>query len=756
MDPSTKLRFQTNLRNFSSVAIATTLWEHHQIKKEIKKYFHNWQSHIHDTPKEAAWQALVKKVSHRCDLLNLPEEQLSLVQNLIIPIGEKLFYWSMYVLWGLGLDLEFSYKIYWTNLGTIDEHKCYSKHWVKVAEKSRETLRLSCLPYDGTIFFLGCLFNEKGFLRAHLEQMRVETQLFLYPLKKLNSKAKLHVIIVIWLCVYFGKGKEEAIALYRKLKKSKTMDSDLFMMCLNDGLLEATKYFWSQLNQAEKKSVIMEGAEKCIRFIENDYSEEKCIEILMFLLNNMTIDERQRFCIKNFGTLIRFFMTAWPYQGFAEIIFDEFHSDDAISSKDAEVTLNYFLRRVTDSHRNAKFVNKDLCRRILKKVYEWNTPEKRIRILMSDENYILKLFQKFDIEVLTMILNDQDLTDHKEKILDMGKPEYKKLIKSKDFKSLDKFLQIVFDSESQKREFKLQISSLTDLLSEGNYKLADDVLNWLSDSAEERRLMKKQTDAVKICADFKNFKPELIEKLLLWQYETKEERKNAKEAMKENKSFISDKIIKIWNGNGKDSKRKCYDFLRWLGGSEERAIALKKNIVIDENDVKTYCETLPSSKNFKRIDELFEFLSLTSKQILEIKQKIVKDHDEWINNLIVNQKNFQLADALFNWIFRGQSQKQEVMSKYINSPKGAMLMVKTFLSCKVDQVEPLSNLLNYWVRSYGNFNTIKKKLQEIKPEGMGEFSAMGCLLFLVDLIKMGFHVSEHQINKLLPDESDSE
>lgn len=751
-----KLKFAINLQNFSAVAVAARLWEHDDVKKDIRKYFDNWESRVNTNPRNTRWLVIVKKVAGYVNALELPEKVLSLVQNAIIPIGERVFYWTMYLLHNLGLEYQYTLKIYWTPLGTIDENRCFQDYWVKVAGKSRVLQHPSPSDYDPQIFYLACIFNQKEFLKMHFKELQAKTQLFFVPFKPITNKSKLNKIIVLWLCLHFTKSKSEAVETYTTFGKLENTNTEFFLMSIDSGLFEATKYFWNQFNKSEKQNVILKAARKSMKFSENDYSEEKCIEILMFFLNAMTAKQRKDFINEEYVRLVEVFMEVWPYQEIGEKIFNKYYFDDERLHRETDAIMDSCFRRIIDCYKTARYADKEICRRMFKKVFDGTITWFMLPSIIDDDFLLLKLYECFDIPVLSIILNDRGLRTFKQKILDKGILKFKQLIMSRNFELLNKFVLRIFKSDAKKKKFKSRISFLPEILGSENYELADEVLTWLSDSVDERILIRKQIDAKKVCLMFRNFKCELIDQFLSWQYVNEGDRINAKEALKEN-AFVCDAIVKIWNENISDSESKCLEFLKWLCGTEEEAIKLKNNVIVNDDVVKKFCETLPSWKKFRRIEELFKFFLLTPDKILEIKTKMIKYSDKWINILVIRQKNFKLAETVINWIFTDYGQKKEIIKSYINSLKGAELLVKMILSCKVDEVKPLVLLLNSWVKLYGNINLVKENLLYTGYlDDWDRISAVRQLNTLLDALASGAKITEEQINQLLPRKNDTD
>lgn len=715
-DSKIELKFQISLQKFSAVTIAARLWDHEEIKKRVRKYFDKaWDNH-RDYLQDPRWQTIVKKVFSFSTLLNLCEKLLTLVQDAIIPVGEEIYYWNMHLLRMLLVDTKYAFKIYWTSLGTIDVDKCFHNHWVKIANNSQGNGKMS---YNSKIFYLACLFIQENFLQANFKELKADLQCVLASFRNLIEKCKLHDIIILWLCVHFKKAEAEAIEFYKNLKKSDNMDKELLLECIDDGLLEATKFFWKRLNQADKQTVLIRAAECALRgnFMKasqgDDYSEEKKIEIIIFLMNNMTDKQKYDFCNENFVPLMGLLTKSLPYQALAENVFNACYWDHSRLTRDSIYILEHFLDLITERVSFYRYADKDICRRIFMKAYECETRHFKLPIIIYTDVYVVGLYQKFDTLILSMILNDRDWIKYREKLLNLGNSKYKELVHTKKFDLLNEFVNSVFESETEQKNFRLRISCLPEILSERKYELADEVLNWLAcGSIEERGLIKQQIDFRKICCLFKNFKCEQVDELLLWQFDKEEERKMAKEKMKES-DFICDNIVEIWNKNYENPENKCAAFLTWLADSKEETIVLKNYLVIGKRIIKKFCETLPSWKDFQRINQLLEFFSLTPANVLKIKNSIIENIGEWVDYVVLIQKNFKIAEALIGWIFPNRSKKKEVMKNYMNSLKGAELLFKVFKECKYDKVQPLPLLLNSWVKLYGDVNVISQKLEEI-------------------------------------------
>lgn len=737
-----KFKLEINLENFAVIAVAVNLWEQADIKKKVEHHFKtaDHSKHEYHTSKEnPKWNKIVNQVSENANQLNLTEELKTKVKNLSEPIGDHIYYWHLFLLETLHLPSKFTDKIYWTPYGTIDEDKIFQMYWAKTSEFSN--------PSADHVVLLSCVFAQEGFIRRNLNHMIKKTISFLAPVKIINKKCNTYAVIVIWCCFFFSHcDKIEAIELYKKLKKENSTAKELFMKCLQDGLFKACKYFWNKLTNDEKLSMRVLGVKKCIDkwICRNCYEEEKCLEIIFFLINNLPRNKRFAFVFENdnLERIFQFSINIWPYQLMLEPMIDVFL--DHLKYKQLEYFFISCLIHVTDKFCGKRYINKDVCRQVLYKVYPKVPKKLKLGAAFSNDKFIELLFKLFDVPVLSLFLKDKQLRDHKEQMLKLGDSKFKELIRSKDFELLDKFIKEVFIYKKDQKKFKLRINISQELINEGNVDAADKLINWISDSFIEKNLLRKEINPLKVCSSSKNFNYKLLDKLLSWQCDNIKERKSVKESMKNNE-FICDKIIKIWNENDKMSTSKCLEFLKWLGESEEKAQELKDKLKIDDKFLEKFCDNLPSVNSFSRIDGLFKFLSVTPENILEIKEKIVKNLSKWIYRYIAVVRNFRMAEAIVDYVFVDEYQKRLVMKTIFSSLDGAKLIFDVLKTCSKEYLSGILFLFDEYVKPYGDPYRLREKKRLLDVKTVRELSASQIFSHVLDVLERGDIVNGEDI-----------
>lgn len=497
-----KLQFDINLKSFAENAVAANLWQHSRIKKEVKDYFKpivTYPDLTIFTPKEKKWMKIVDKVKHNANLLQVPAELLTAIKSILEPIGDKVFYWNLHLIWTLGMKPKYAEKIYWNQFSIIDEKKIFQMYWEKMDDF-----------YDvskNNPMIVSALFVQENFIRNHLSLLIFETQKYLEPFKIINHKCSPYAIIVIWLCIHFMKQKTAAVEFYKRIKKSKTVAFELFYKCKAIGLFLATKYFWNKLTDAEKQQFYNDEFGKSKLELEffntSSHMEEKSLEILIFLINSLP--ERKRFeCVTKFiATIIHSFVNIWPFHKMIEPYIDVV-IDNIQSAHQLELLYLCSLQTLSGSNYNRRSINKNLNRPILFKVFPKIPKIVKLSGLLSTFCYLEKLFILGDVPVLSFILNDEELQDDIDDLMDRGCGAFKKMIQSNKMDTFVRFINDLFPLKSQEEKFKIKYNIGQNLLRRGNEgDLACKLLIYLYESDNGEEIFAKEMELAK--AKFASF-----------------------------------------------------------------------------------------------------------------------------------------------------------------------------------------------------------------------------------------------------------
>ena len=137
----------------------------------------------------------------------------------------------------------------------------------------------------------------------------------------------------------------------------------------------------------------------------------------------------------------------------------------------------------------------------------------------------------------------------KEKLFDSGYIKCIKivsLVKIGQYELLNQFIEEVFVSNKEKKLFKQAINIWDYFINEDQYDLADKLLDWQSDSIEEREELKSKINHIELCLNFiKDDQYKLADKLLDWRFPTKQLRSVCKDSLKRI-NLHNDYIYKLW------------------------------------------------------------------------------------------------------------------------------------------------------------------------------------------------------------------
>ena len=120
----------------------------------------------------------------------------------------------------------------------------------------------------------------------------------------------------------------------------------------------------------------------------------------------------------------------------------------------------------------------------------------------------------------------------------------------------------------------------------------------------------------------------------------------------------------------------------------------------------------------------------------EFKRKIRDNIDYWIELYGEKENKMVMADAIVHWIFfQDDGRMVEVIRKYINSKKGAKLLMSILgnndiLSTDIDS--PVI-ILSEWVNMYGDSKKIRNEVKNL--QGCDENTRMLCIDWLLNASK---------------------
>lgn len=457
--------------------------------------------------------------SKKLNELNLPKKICTKAQDTLLFYTEMLIQWADYVVIVFKIDVSYLDEVYWTSIGTIDEEKIFDEYWrknhsfTKILTKDTKknwALEMACIYANEEVilFYRNLLIDEVSKIFKNVDWS--------------SNENKVGNLAAIYLCflheTVYWKGQFPFAGKIRKtckwLKDSGNINlTAVIFNCWKDGFSKAQNFFWNLLDDNEKKNILKELATDClhqawfycIKSIKDahPYSENYHIidrarnaKTIFFLINQMSLEDRNQFLKKNIGYLVLLFLLIWPYPKLLLRILDENWYSELCYASSRQIIYAPFKWMGYSRFYNECNIGSceseshsciNIFHKILRKVFMIVPKSVKKEILSRDgryyrysddvaENVLEDVYWYFDVTALSIIINDKDLADEREMMLEKG--DWK--IKYCDLESIFRFMEEVLISNEERKEYIKKFELENDLLTTDNLEIREKVLIWLS------------------------------------------------------------------------------------------------------------------------------------------------------------------------------------------------------------------------------------------------------------------------------------
>lgn len=750
-------KFELSLQRMAMISIATWLWEQSHIKNEIQDFLTFEYKEFENQSNEKKWHNITKLILKQIDLYILHSILKIELTHIIKSIGEKIFNWYEYIRKNIEYGekesaINYIEKIYWTYYGSIDEVKILKSFWI-------DNPRLNIV----TVYDMACEYALEENINSLWEQIPKELQN--KCCENIYTEYKC-LMLAYWQCSRDGnlslfiRYLETAVHsgstyMYNHLyNKYHSVEENMFRLSVYGGYSKAVEYFWDKLNEEERNRNVISGIQISITshipdhttIGESYHRQEKCIEICIFLINQVRTDHKRktiaRIVYDSFEddvyvcSILRMISPIWPWQDFLGQILDELEA--ALKVQDngyIGLNLLYVITSCMKRDYNLGYViESSKYGMILDEVWRKIPACLKSKIAETDPHLdlIQDLLGIWHLPSLKLIINTPEMTRWKKKLLASGYIiciKLRKLIRLGQYELLNQFTEEVLVVEKEKKLFKQAIDIWDYFINRDQYDLADKLLDWQSDSIEEKEELKSKINHVGLCLNFiKDDKYELADKLLDWKFSTKKAiqvRKAIQDSFKDDKSSY-DYIYKLWAVEKEHieiARKKSHKFLNWFLHSEEEIVWFKKQKLVNDQLEERLCELFIEKNYFGTIDYFLDWCLLSKDEIQKIKKVLVNKQMFKKCNCNIMWNYVAIAEEFIKWAFDEEAERTKFIRKFVLSNEGIACCagfiagggesitgndIPTFF----EAIIRFNNFIDFWIKPLKNFDEMKVKLKD--------------------------------------------
>lgn len=502
------------LKRFAMTALIANLFEDSITKEKIKEVIRTKYNRSIRFPFEALKEEINKLTFKKLEELNLSKELMPETEGILIIFTKKIIAWAEYIIKILKFDLSYIDDIYWTSLGTIDEAKIFDKYWRKHGNLSKfltnDHENREMVPE------LACDYANEEIILSCQNKLIKEVIKFLKNVKVSSIKNKVEKLAAIYICYSYGEGYDLMMEknVYSRFKQTgKVNISEIIFICADQGLSQAMKFFWKYLDNTEKQNIMAKLAFYSLHghlsssYMTSDprlpdlyekykhYDEiesARGAEMVHFLLNQMSLEQRNKFLKENIGGIVKLFLLVWPYQELLLKILDlksveQWMSE--INDDNGEDVLYAPLYRMIKDGLSDSCVYQNIFHEVLRKVMKIVPRYQKTKRLFDQMHYefediedleVIEVFyDRFDVVALSIIINDKDLEEERDMMLSMGRDKILELKRDGKIESLISFMENVLISNGERKKFIKQYGLADDILKSDNPDIKDKVLRWV-------------------------------------------------------------------------------------------------------------------------------------------------------------------------------------------------------------------------------------------------------------------------------------
>lgn len=747
-------KFELNLQRMSMISMTIWLWEQSHIRNEIREFLTFEYKEYENQNNENKWHDITKLILKQIQSFRLHSALRFELTHIIKSIGEKIFNWYEYIRRNIEYDrkesaINYIEKIYWTHYGSIDEVKILKSFWI-------DNPRLNI----ATVYDMACEYALEENINDLWVQLPREVKNIFCENIYTDYKC---LTLAYWQCCRDGNLSSFIRYLETVIQSGRTyihnhlynryhsIEENMFRLSVYGGYSKAVEYFWDKLNKEEKNRNIVSGIQISITSHIPDYTtigeschrQEKCVEICIFLINQVRAYHKRktiaRIVYDSFEdniyvcSIVKLILSMWPWQDFLGQILDELEA--ALKTQKNGYTglklLHFVISCMKRDYRLGYVIENSKYGMILHEVWDKIPACLKSKIAEADLHldFIRDLLEIWDLPGIKLIINTPEMRQWKEKLFDSGYIKCIKivsLVKIGQYELLNQFIEEVFVSNKEKKLFKQAINIWDYFINEDQYDLADKLLDWQSDSIEEREELKSKINHIELCLNFiKDDQYELADKLLDWKFPTKQLRSVCKDSFKENKSSY-DYIYKLWAVEKEDveiARKKSHKFLKWFLDSEKEIESFKKQKLVNDQLEEILCDMFIENNYFEIIEYFLDWCLLSKEEIQNLKQVVVnkKIFRKCKCNIMWNYVD--IAEKFINWAFDEEAEKTNFIRQFVLSKDG--------IACCVDFIGgaregitrndiptlheaniKFNKFIDFWIKPLNNLDEVKDKLKD--------------------------------------------
>lgn len=775
-----QFKFELNLQRMAMISMATWLWEQSHIRNKIQEFLIFEYEERENQSNEKKWHDITKLILKQIDSYILHSILKIELTHIIKSIGEKIFNWYEYIRKNIEYGkkesaINYIEKIYWTHYGSIDEVKILKSFWI-------DNPRLNI----ATVYDMACEYALEENINSLWEQIP----------KKVRNKCRKNtyteyksLILAYWRCCRDGnlslfiRYLETAVHsggtyMYNHLyNRYHSVEENMFRWSVYGGYSKAVEYFWDKLNEEERNRNVASGIQISVTSHISDYTtmgeschrQEKYVEICIFLINQVRTDNKRKTiaCIvyDSFEddiyvcSILRMISPMWPWQDFLGQILDELEA--ALKAQNNGYTglnLLYVIISCMKRDYNLGYVIENSKYGMM--LHEvWHKIPACLKSKIAETDPYLDLIQDllgiWHLSSIKLIINAPEMTQWRKKLLESGYIiciRIGKLIRLGQYELLNQFTEEVLVFEKEKKLFKQAINIWDYFINKDEYDLADKLLDWQSDSIEEKEELKSKINHVGLCLNFiKADKYELADKLLDWKFSTKKAIQICKDNFTDDVSSY-DYIYKLWAVEKEHieiARKKSHKFLYWFLHSEEEIVWFKRQKLVNDRLEERLCEFFIKDNYFETIEYFLDWCLLSKKEIQKLKQVLVNRNMFKKCNCNMMWNYIDIAEKFIKWAFEEEAERTKFIRQFMLSNEGIVYCAGFIaggggndISTFHETIIRFNNFIDFWIKPLKNLDEMKDKLKDYiycygTDKNMEKYEIFMNLLVNVDLTNEG-------------------
>ncbi|XP_034952650.1 uncharacterized protein [Chelonus insularis] len=646
------------LQQRAGVKIAILFWTKQEVKDRIVQFFQNNDQFYTNEVKDR-WREFTKNVMNEFYDEKLPQLLEAEVMHLVKIIGENLFDMYQFIKYEdqpsfevENISLNYIDKLHWTSYGNIDGAKTLKTFWLDNPNLSATKV------YD-----IACSYA----VEEHIDQLwhKIPNDIQNNNYEDIFNRLNRH-ILAYWKCrrdntlpnliKYFesaaGDSEEHLAELSFMYDQNLTPEVNMLKLSVHEGYSTATKYFWSKIPEEHRNINLLEFACKTVEnynYYEKmnhtikDYMRGQYVEICMFLISQMTANDKQLFFttkIRSYGVynvelldprneILKMLLSSWPWQELFVSVLKDVVKFQNYDNTMVCTFMDVITNKLVEEYELGYSTETSKYRTLLYQAWRIIPEFTKQNMLGEDVNYkfVCDLINVWDINSLKLILNDPAIAAIRNEFIELGSESYERLIAEDQFEKLDEFMEEIFKSTIEKKFFKQTINVWHLLINNNQFQIADKLLNWQDVTPEEEDSIKNNIDHISLCKDLiERQQYDAANNLLIWKFKTEEERKKCRDHFKSD-IFSIERIYKIWKRhklNIQQSTWESLQFLSWFLESEREIVRFKKEKIIHSEMNDFFMDYLCEMNAVGIIDYFINWCSVSKKVGRTTKKSVLR------------------------------------------------------------------------------------------------------------------------------------